>query len=54
MPQLRGTLPQGTNQLTGQTGLIQSEMATLRVVPPNAVKAFGTVDDWNSTFQIIV
>ena len=29
-------------------------MATLREVPPNAVKAFGTVDDWNSTFWIIV
>ena len=54
MPQLGSTLPQGTNQLLGQTGLIQSEMATLQEVPPNAVKAFGMVDDWNTTFQIIV
>ena len=29
-------------------------MATLQKVPPDAVKAFGTVDDWSSTFRIIV
>ena len=54
MPRLGSTLPQGTNQLLGQTGLIQSEMATLWEVPPNTVRAFGMVDDWNSTFRIIV
>ena len=54
MPQLGSTLPRGTNQLLGWTGLIQSEMATLQEVPPNTVKAFGLVDDWNSTFRVIV